>query len=295
MFIIKYRKVFFAIGVLLLGVSLFAIITKGFTYGVDFTGGSVLQVRYTTLRPEITTLQGEVHALFPQAEVVAVGEQDVRVRTETIDQETKTQLVTLLSKDQTATETSFNTIGPSVGQELRAKAKWSIGIVSLAIILFIAFAFRKVSKPISSWAYGIIAIVVLVHDVVLPAGYFAFSGTTVDTLFVVGLLTILGVSINDTIVVFDRIRENLHTNHSKNFKEDFAITVGKSINQTFVRSIMTSLTVLIALAALYLYGPVATHNLAITMFLGMFFGTYSSIFLASPLLVEWNNWKNKKA
>lgn len=295
MFIIKYRKVFFAIGILLLGASLVTIITKGFTYGVDFTGGSVLQAHYAAARPDITTLQESIQTAFPGAELVAVGEQDVRVRTETIDQETKDKVLAVLSSTTPATETSFNTIGPSVGQELRSKAKWSIGIVSLAIILFIAFAFRKVSKPISSWAYGIIAIVVLVHDVVVPAGYFAFTGTVVDTLFVVGLLTILGVSINDTIVVFDRIRENLHMNHSKNFKEDFAITVGKSIQQTFVRSIMTSLTVLIALAALYLYGPTATHNLAITMFLGMFFGTYSSIFLASPLLVEWNNWKNKKA
>lgn len=295
MFIIKYRKVFFAIGILLLGVSLFTIITKGFTYGVDFTGGSVLQAHYADVRPESTSLQQAIQGAFPGAELVVVGDHDVRVRTETIDQETKEKVLAVLSATTPATEVSFNTIGPSVGQELRSKAKWSIGIVSLAIILFIAFAFRKVSKPISSWAYGIIAIVVLVHDVIVPAGYFAFTGTVVDTLFVVGLLTILGVSINDTIVVFDRIRENLHTNHSKNFKEDFATTVGKSIQQTFVRSIMTSLTVLIALAALYLYGPTATHNLAITMFLGMFFGTYSSIFLASPLLVEWNNWKNKKA
>jgi preprotein translocase subunit SecF len=143
--------------------------------------------------------------------------------------------------------------------------------------------------------YGLIAIVVLVHDVVIPAGFFSFCGLQVDTLFVVGLLTILGVSINDTIVVFDRIRENLHTNETKHIKEDFAHVVGKSINQTFVRSIMTSVTVLIALGALYLFGPEATHTLSIAMFLGMFFGTYSSIFLASPLLVVWNDYKMKKA
>jgi preprotein translocase subunit SecF len=218
------------------------------------------------------------------------------VRTEPIDQATKDQILSTLSFDgSTATEKRFNTIGPSVGKELKSKSVLAVILVSLAIILFIAFAFRKVSKPISSWTYGLIAIVVLVHDVVIPAGFFSLLGLQVDTLFVVGLLTILGVSINDTIVVFDRIRENLHVNETKHIKEDFAHTVGKSINQTFVRSIMTSVTVLIALGALWIWGPEATRNLAIAMFLGMFFGTYSSIFLASPLLVVWNNRKQKKA
>lgn len=293
MFIIKYKKIFFAIALILVGGSIAAMITRGFKIGVDFTGGSVLEVAYD-VRPSIDVIKDKVLTLRPDAQIQEVGTNDIRVRTETIDQPTKDTLLAALSTETNhATEKRFNTIGPSVGEELRNKAKWSITIVSLAIVLFIAFAFRKVSKPISSWAYGIIAIVVLVHDVVLPAGFFAFLGLQVDTLFVVGLLTILGVSINDTIVVFDRIRENLHFNETKHIKEDFAHTVGKSLNQTFVRSIMTSLTVLIALAALYLYGPEATHNLAITMFLGMFFGTYSSIFIASPLLVVWNNYKNK--
>ena len=293
MFIIKYKKIFFALAIILVGGSIAAMITKGFKIGVDFTGGSVLEVSYD-VRPSIDVIKDKVLALRPDAQIQEVGTNDIRVRTETIDQATKDTVLAALSTETShATEKRFNTIGPSVGEELRNKAKWSITIVSLAIVLFIAFAFRKVSKPISSWAYGVIAIVVLIHDVVLPAGFFAFLGLQVDTLFVVGLLTILGVSINDTIVVFDRIRENLHFNETKHVKEDFAHTVGKSLNQTFVRSIMTSLTVLIALAALYLYGPEATHNLAITMFLGMFFGTYSSIFIASPLLVVWNNYKNK--
>lgn len=303
MFIIKYKKIFFILGIILVGGSIAAMAVNGFKIGVDFTGGSVLEVTYDT-RPAIDTIKATVLAVRPEAQIQEVGTNDIKVRTETIDQATKDALVTALSVEGShATEKRFNTIGPSVGQELRTKAKWSIGIVSLAIILFIAFAFRKVSPSassgrsnhLSSWHYGLIAIVVLIHDVVIPAGFFALFGLQVDTLFIVGLLTILGVSINDTIVVFDRIRENLNFNESKNIKEDFADTVGKSINQTFVRSIMTSVTVLIALAALYLYGPEATHNLAITMFLGMFFGTYSSIFLASPLLVVWNSFKQRKA
>ncbi len=295
MFIIKYKKIFFALAIILVGGSLATMIVRGFRVGVDFTGGSVLEVSYD-VRPSAEVVKGHILPLRPDAQVQEVGASDLLIRTEPIDQATKDSLLTALSFDDShATEKRFNTIGPSVGKELRSKAILSVIMVSLAIILFIAFAFRKVARPISSWTYGLIAIVVLVHDVVIPAGFFSLLGLQVDTLFVVGLLTILGVSINDTIVVFDRIRENLATNESKHVKEEFAQTVGKSINQTFVRSLMTSVTVLIALAALWVFGPESTRNLSIAMFLGMFFGTYSSIFLASPLLVVWNNWKMKKA
>lgn len=294
MFIIKYKKIFFTVAILLLGASITAMVTRGFVVGVDFTGGSVLEVAYQS-RPDVEQVKPAVIAVEPTAQVQEVGQNNIRVRTETIDQQTKDKVISALSPEgYSAREIRFNTIGPSVGQELAAKAKWSIIIVSIAIVLFIAFTFRKVSKPISSWVYGLIAIAVLIHDVTIPAGYFALTGMQVDTLFVVGLLTILGVSINDTIVVFDRIRENLHMNETKRVSESFEQTVGKSLQQTFARSLMTSVTVLIALGALYLYGPEATHSLAITMFLGMFFGTYSSIFLAAPLLVVWNNFKTKK-
>ncbi len=294
MFIIKYKKFFFALAILLVGGSIVCMIAKGFKVGIDFTGGSALEVSYDTM-PSMDQIKSHVAPLYPQAEIQSVGSSDVIISTQTIDETTKDSLVTALSfGGHTATEKEFNTIGPSVGRELRNKAIILVVIISIAIILFIAYAFRKVSKPISSWAYGLIAIVVLVHDIVIPAGFFSVLNLQVDTLFVVGLLTILGVSINDTIVVFDRIRENLSVNESKHVKEDFAYTVGKSINQTFVRSLMTSIMVLIAIAALYLFGPEATHNLAIAMFLGMFFGTYSSIFLASPLLVVWNNHKQRR-
>lgn len=301
MFIIKYKKIFFALAVILVGGSLVTMIVKGFKIGVDFTGGSVLEVSYD-VRPSTELIKGHILPLRPDAQIQEVGTNDVMIRTEPIDQATKDTILAALSFDNAQpTEKRFNTIGPSVGKELRSKAMLSVIIVSLAIILFIAFAFRKIahagslSHKLSSWHYGLVAVVVLVHDVVIPAGFFAFFGLQVDTLFVVGLLTILGVSINDTIVVFDRIRENLHTNETKHIKEDFAQTVGKAISQTMVRSLMTSVTVLIALGALYLFGPEATHNLSIAMFLGMFFGTYSSIFLASPLLVVWNDHKAKKA
>jgi preprotein translocase subunit SecF len=295
MFIIKYKKIFFLIAVILVVGSIVVMAVRGFNVGVDFTGGSVLDVAYSAQRPSIAVLQTEVNTVSPDAQIQYSGTNDVLIRTAPINEDVKDNILAALGANGSApTETSFDTIGPSVGHELRSQSIISIIIISLAIILFIAFAFRKVSKPISSWTYGLIAIVVLVHDVVLPAGFFALLHLQVDTLFVVGLLTILGISINDTIVVFDRIRENLHLHESKKTDESFAQIVGKSINQTFTRSIMTSVAVLITLAALFLFGPAATHTLAIAMFLGMFFGTYSSIFLAAPLLVVWNDYKTKR-
>jgi preprotein translocase subunit SecF len=187
-----------------------------------------------------------------------------------------------------AKETNFNSIGPSVGAELTRKAVISVILVSLAIICFIAFAFRKVSKPVSSWNYGLIAVVALLHDVIIPSGIFAllshFYGAELDTLFVVAVLTILGLSVSDTIVIFDRIRENSKEQHD-NRQMDFKTIVGSSLDQSFARSIATSMTVILVLLALVFFGPESTKYFALMLTAGMFFGTYSSIFLASPLLV----------
>ncbi|MBP9821457.1 MAG: protein translocase subunit SecF [Candidatus Pacebacteria bacterium] len=302
MFIIKYKKIFFATAILLVLGSVGALVWKGFVLGVDFTGGSVLEVSYPN-RPSIDVIKSTVMPIRPDARIQELGTNGVVVRTEPIDQVVKANILSALTIDgQVPTEKRFNTIGPSIGSELRAKALLSIIIVSLAIILFIAFAFRGVSQSangeqnklsLSSWKYGLVAIVVLVHDVLIPAGVFALLGLQVDTLFVVGLLTILGISVNDTIVVFDRIRENLQVNETKKLHHSFETIVGDSIEQTFTRSLMTSVTVLLALAALWVWGPESTRNLSIAMFLGMFFGTYSSIFIASPLLVVWEKWQNK--
>ena len=182
---------------------------------------------------------------------------------------------------------------------LARKAFLAIILISFAIICFIAFAFRKVSRPISSWKYGLIAIVTLLHDVAIPIGLFVilsrYFGAEADTLFVVAVLTILGLSVSDTIVIFDRIRENLR-NQANVSKINFGETVGKSLEQSYARSICTSLTVILVLLALFFFGPVTTKYFALMLITGMFFGTYSSIFLASPLLVLAEEWqtKNKK-
>jgi preprotein translocase subunit SecF len=184
-----------------------------------------------------------------------------------------------------------------VGKELTRKAILAIVLTSLVIICFIAFAFRKVSRPVSSWKYGIIAVLALLHDITICTGVFVllsyFYGAEVDALFVVALLTILGLSVSDTIVIFDRIRENLR-NQVNVSKVNFAETVGKSLNQSFVRSFCTSLTVILVLLALFFFGPISTKYFAFLLTAGMFFGTYSSIFLASPLLVLAYDWQKKK-
>ena len=177
------------------------------------------------------------------------------------------------------------------------KAFLSIGLVILAIVLFITFAFRKVSEPVSSWKYGVITIVALLHDVIIPTGIFAalghFLGYEIDTLFVTALLVILGFSVHDTIVVFDRVRENLRRSRESRVETPFQEIVGKSIRQTFNRSINTSLTTLLALAALYFLGSDATRHFSLALLIGITAGTFSSIFLASPLLVTVERWQKK--
>lgn len=294
MFILKFKKIFFALALVLVVGSLAGIFIKGFHFGIDFTGGSVIEIEYSDTIPTVGQVQATVKTILPEALVQQIGERGFLIRTEVLTQVQKDDLLKNIQSTGDFTEKRFNTIGPSIGKELRIKSIVSIVLISLGIILFIAFAFRSVSKPITSWKYGVIIVTVLLHDIIIPAGFFAWTGMQVDTLFVVGILTILGVSVHDTIVVFDRIRENLKHHYQGKNSIPFAEIVGKSISETFTRSIMTSLTVLLALIALVVVGPESTQSLSITMFLGMFFGTYSSIFIAAPLLVVWNNWQEKK-
>ncbi len=289
--IIKHRKIFFAIAGLLLVASIASISIFGLKFGIDFQGGSILEINGTT-----ATLNQVQESLSTRehTSVAGLDTHAFRITTSVIDQSEKESIISMIAAatGDTITETKFVTIGPSVGSEIRYKAILCIIIIAIALVVFIAYAFRNVARPVSSWVYGFITLVVLLHDVLIPAGIFALLGHEVTPLFIIGILTILGVSVNDTIVVFDRIRENLKLT-GKN-TGDFATLVSDSIKQTFVRSIITTVTVLCALAALWIWGPSATKDLALVMFLGMFFGTYSSIFLASPLLVVYNNWQNRK-
>lgn len=294
----KNLPYFFLVPAILSALAIFAILTWGLKPGIDLAGGSLLQVTYPEGRPPVEQLQQLTEKLsLGEVRIQPSGTNSYILRQRDLSPQEKNQLEVVLGALGPMQEDQFTTVGPTLGAELLRKAWIALGLVMLCIILFIAFAFRHVSKPVASWKYGVVAIVTLLHDVLIPAGLFAFlgfyDGAEVDSLFIVALLTILGISINDTIVVFDRVRENLRLNEERHKHEAFESIVGRSIVQTLSRSINTSLTVVIVLLSLFLFGPLATRDFALTLIVGMIAGTYSSIFLAAPLLVVWEKWQRK--
>ncbi len=303
MFIIHNRKIFYVLSVILVALSLGALLIFGLRFGIDFKGGSLLEFDYAQSRPDITSVRtelGEMRAIEGYS-IRPTGELGFILRTPYIDETTHADLVAVLSHKGAISlkEKRFDSVGPSLGSELQSKALLSLGLVIFAIVCFITFAFRKVSQPVSSWKYGIIAIVALLHDVLIPTGAFAilghFAGFEIDALFVTALLVILGFSIHDTIVVFDRVRENLRRNNESRRTEVFEETVGKSLSQTFARSINTSLTTVLALLALYFLGSEATTHFALALLIGITAGTYSSLFIGTPLLVTVEKWQHRSS
>lgn len=299
MFVIKNKKIFIGISIILVVLSLCSLFFFGLKVGIDFKGGAITEVSYKDTRPS----QEDLNSAFTTLNIGTVllqptGEKDYIVKTRELNEQEHANLLNVLSQEDKSPleEKGFNSIGPSVGKELTRKAIIAVILVSLGIILFIAFAFRKVSKPVSSWRYGVIAIISLLHDVIIPVGIFTlfshYLGVEMDTLFVVAVLTVLGLSVSDTIVIFDRIRENIR-GQAVIAKINFAEIVGKSLEQSFVRSICTSLTVILVLLSLFFFGPASTKYFSLMLTFGMFFGTYSSIFLASPLLVLTEEWQAK--
>lgn len=312
MWIIKHKTIFFILSALLVIGAIAGIFVRGLNVGIEFTGGAVLELSYETT-PDITQLQSQLSTLDYPVQLQPFGEAGIIVRTRDITEAERQTLLALLTPEDNAPSIErFNTIGPSVGKELRTKAIIALVVVMFAIILFVAWAFRsheddeediptnnnKKEKPNlgpSSWSYGLIAVLALLHDIIIPTGIFIWLGLEVNSLFIVGLLSILGLSVNDTIVVFDRIREKVRAAEANPRSAiPFHQMVGESITQTMTRSINTSLTLFVALIALYFVGPAATQDLALVMILGMLVGTYSSIFLASPLLVLWQKLKGEK-
>ncbi len=301
MFVVKYRKIFYILSLLITGVSLASILVFGLRFGIDFKGGSLIEVKYQDARPDIALLKSKMMGEnFIGYSIRPTGEKGFILRAPYLDEITHSEALKILSEEGSwpLTEERFNSIGPTIGEELRTKAVLAIALVILSIVIFIAFVFRKVSEPVASFKYGLIAIVALLHDVIVPTGAFAIFGylfgTEIDSLFVTALLVILGFSIHDTIVVFDRVRENLRVNKEFNKKETFEDTVGKSISQTFNRSINTSLTTILALFSLYFLGSDSTRDFSLALIIGIIAGTYSSVFLASPLLVTVERWSGKK-
>ncbi|PIQ92104.1 MAG: protein translocase subunit SecF [Parcubacteria group bacterium CG11_big_fil_rev_8_21_14_0_20_39_22] len=290
MFIIKNKKIFFTLTFVLVAVAIAVSSWLGFSIGVDFTGGSLLEVSYEESRLPKSEAHTALDKLsFEGYSLRESGERGYILRTSALSDSERVEAIEALSAGEVrANVERFTTIGPTIGEELRSKALLAIVLVIIIIVVFVSIAFRKVSEPVSSWKYGVVAIITLVHDIVVPTGVFAIygyiTGAQVDVLFVMALLAILGYSINDTIVIFDRIRENLRHNKENNIKEDFDHTVGKSLSETYARSINTSLTTIFVLGTLFFLGGSATSAFVFTLLSGVIAGAYSSLFLAAPLL-----------
>lgn len=296
--IIQKRNIWLGISAGLFVVFAAALFVWGLKYGIDFTGGSLLEVKFTGVRPSVSQIESGLGELKLNSLIVQpVGEQDIMLKFQETAEETHqailSKLMELAKKDNQNSlieEQRFESVGPSIGAELKIKSLWAIFFALLAMLAYMTYAFRKISKPVASWKYASSAIIAMFHDVVITMGVFAFLGhyygIEINTAFVAAVLTVLGYSVHDTIVVFDRLRENLPKSN-----EDFEGTVNISLNQTIVRSLNTSLTVLLVLAAIIIFGGASIRTFTLALAIGIFVGTYSSIFVAPPILVVWERWK----
>jgi len=290
--IIQKRKIWLSISGILVIASIAVLTMWGLKFGIDFTGGSLLEVKFSGEPPTAS----QVREILKDTDLRSLTVQPTEAGTvilrfqETTPGINRAVLEKLNGIEGGAEELRFDSIGPSIGKELKSKSFNAIIIVLAIIIAYIAFAFKKISKPVASWKYGIAAIIALFHDVLITLGIFAvlgrFWGVEVNTPFVAAILTVLGYSINDTIVVFDRVRENLPRS-----EEDFEGTVNSSVNQTLVRSINTSLTTLLVLLSILFWGGSTIRDFVLALSIGIFLGTYSSIFVASPIVVIWEKFK----
>ncbi len=297
--IIKNRKIYLIFSGILVALSITALSIWGLNFGIDFSGGNLLEVRFNNESPSVLELREGLEGLELNSLIIQPTDEDsfiLRFRDSFPDDYRKLMgrleelALELNETDEDLAgmalveELRFDSVGPSIGQELKSKSFNIMILVLVVIVLYVALIFRKVSKPISSWKYGITAIIALFHDVLIVLGVFAvlgkFYGTEINTPFIAAALTVLGYSVNDSIVVFDRIRENLPKS-----TENFIKTVNRSLNQVLVRSINTSFTTLLVLLAIIFFGGESIREFILALAIGVFIGTYSSIFIASPILV----------
>lgn len=295
---IKYSKVWFSISGALLAASLAAIFLWGLKPGIDFTGGSLVELHFNKNRPSSEQVQETIKGLKLDGVIQKTGENAVLIRTSFLNEDQHKQFIDSFKKDYekdgvTFSEARFETIGSSVSSQLRKRAFWGLFWVIAATVGYIAYAFRGVSRPVASWKYGIIAVSALILDILVVVGVFSalghFAGVEVEIDFVLALLTVLGFSVTDRIVVFDRIRENVLRRSAANFSE----IVNMALNETLMRSINSTFAVLLPLVALYFFGGETIRHFALALIVGMSAGAYSSIFIASPLLAAVEKWQNR--
>ena len=299
--IIQKRNIFLAISGFLVAIAIVALSVWGLNFGVDFSGGSLLEGEFSGYQPTIAEIQDSARAAGVNNLTVQPTEDNTFIlrfkeTSEESHQAVASQLEQLAANNDGATfkELRLDLVGPSIGKELKSKSFNASLIVLIMIIIYISLVFRRVSRPVASWKYAVAAIIALAHDIIITLGAFAALGhfyhIEINTPFIAAILTVLGYSINDTIIVFDRVRENLPKSH-----EDFENTVNTSINQTISRSINTSMSTMLALLAILIFGGSTIRDFALALLIGIFVGTYSSIFVASPLLVIWHKLKGHKA
>ena len=292
--LIKYRKIYFAISLIVIIPGLIALLLWGLNPAIDFSGGSQLSFLY---KGNYLSAKNNIEKVL-NSEKIEIGtiqrsNNEIVLQTKVIN-DTKNKIIITELKKVNITEDSFQTVGPIIGAETTKNAFYSVIFASILIVLYIWLAFREVPKPASSLRFGICAIIALLHDVLVVVGIFSilghFWGVEVDSLFVTAILTVVGFSVHDTIVVFDRIRENL----KKNLILDFDTVVNDSLLQTLGRSLKTSLTVILVLTSLLIFGSSSIRWFVVALLIGTISGTYSSIFNASQLLIVWNNWSKKR-
>lgn len=293
--LIKYRKAYYVFSGALIVLSIAALSMWGLRFGIDFKGGSLLMGEFSRSVPTHESLVDAVKTV-DEGEIIiqSTGERGVMLRFAEVTEQKHQELLaaitaagTVQDPENTFVQKSFESVGPSIGKELRTKALTATAIVLILIISYVAFAFRKVSYPLASWKYGVATLIALFHDIIIPIGLFAvlghFYSAEITSGFIAAILTVLGYSVHDSIIVFDRVRENLLRHQGKTFEE----TVNISVNQTFVRSLNTSLTVILVLLAIYFFGGESIKDLSLVLMVGIGVGTYSSIFIGSTVLVTW--------
>lgn len=284
--IIQKRKIFLTISGIIVGSAILALIFWGLKPGLDFTGGTMMQLKYSGNMPTIQETQDKLKDLnLGQIDVQFTGDNGAVLRFKEIDEATHQKILEKLGKPE---EVFYKVIGPTIGGELTKKARWAVLLVNSAILIYIAWSFRKLSKIIrkgESWRYGAGAILAVIHDVMVMLGLFAilghFKGIELNSTFITAVLTVLGYSVNDTIVVYDRIRENFIVYGGRNFED----IVNRSLNETIVRSFATTLTTLLALAAIFIFGSESIRYFILAMMVGIATGAWSSISIASPFLL----------